>query len=143
APDGVSSGKGRMAKIRLYLFGNPRFEREGQTTPIRRRKSVALLAYLALSEQPLSRDALAALIWPEHDPARARANLRSELSRLRRDVGEEIVVITGQAVAVGADLWVDVCRFRGFMALVEEHDHFPQVACAQCLAALQAAVTLH
>ena len=134
-----------MPKVKLYLFGNPRLERDGGAVSIRRRKSVALLAYLALSEQSHSREALAALIWPEYDQSNARGNLRRELSRLRQDVGEEFLAIERQQVDVDEDagLWVDVQRFRKCLALVEEHDHFPRVACAQCLAALQEAVVLH
>lgn len=134
-----------MPKVRLYLFGNPRLERDGQSAPIRRRKSVALLAYLALSEQSHSREALAALIWPEYDQSSARGNLRRELSRLRQDVGDEFLAIERQRVDMDeeADFWVDVRRFRRCLALVEEHDHFPQAACPACLAALQEAAALH
>lgn len=134
-----------MPQAKLFLFGNPRLERNGEVVNIRRRKSVALLAYLALSAQSHSREALAALIWPEYDQSSARGNLRRELSRLRQDVGDEFLAIERQQVDVDdeAGLWVDVRRFQQCMALVEAHDHFPQAACAECLAALQEAVSLH
>ena len=137
-----------MPAVKLFLFGNPRLERNGQPVNIRRRKSLALLSYLALSEQSHSRDALAALIWPEYDQSSARGNLRRELSRLRRDVGDEFLAIERQQVDVvnaqeEAGLWVDVRRFRTCMALVDAHDHFPRRPCADCLSALQEAVALH
>jgi DNA-binding SARP family transcriptional activator len=44
---------------------------------------MALLAYLAVTGSPHSREALATLFWPEHDQSSALANLRRELSRLK------------------------------------------------------------
>ena len=38
-----------MAKLALYLFGSPRVELDGQPIEITRRKSLALLIYLALT----------------------------------------------------------------------------------------------
>ena len=76
-----------MPAVKLFLFGNPRLEHDGQPVTVRRRKGVALLAYLALggklaqAGQSHSRDALATLFWPEHDQSSARGNLRRELSR--------------------------------------------------------------
>jgi len=51
-----------MPKLALYLLGPPRVELDGQAVPLGRRKAVALLAYLALTRQPHSRDALATLL---------------------------------------------------------------------------------
>ena len=53
------------------------------------RKALALLAHLALVDRPRSRDALAELLWPEHDTEHARGALRRTLSTLRGAVGAE------------------------------------------------------
>jgi DNA-binding SARP family transcriptional activator len=50
---------------KLFLFGIPRFEQAGVDIQIPRRKSLALLAYLAVTGQPHSRDTLATLFGPE------------------------------------------------------------------------------
>ena len=42
--------------LRLYFFGAPRIERDGQVVALRRTKALALLAYLALSRLPQERD---------------------------------------------------------------------------------------
>jgi DNA-binding SARP family transcriptional activator len=73
-----------MPKLALYLLGPPRVELDGQAVPLGRHKAVALLAYLALTRQPHSRDALATLLWPELDQSRARGQLRRTLSLLNR-----------------------------------------------------------
>ena len=69
-----------MSRLALFLLGSPRIERDGEPVHIPRRKAVALLAYLAVTGQTHRRDALATLLWPEHDQSHARAGLRRALS---------------------------------------------------------------
>ncbi|MEO5771034.1 MAG: AAA family ATPase, partial [Burkholderiaceae bacterium] len=59
-------------------------------------KDALLLAYVVLAG-PTPRRALAALLWPDVEPARANANLRQRLYRLRKAVGAEL--LQGGAVA--------------------------------------------
>ena len=77
-----------MSRLALYLLGPPRIERDGHPVDVRRRKAVALLAYLAVTGQGHSRDALATLFWPEHDQSHARAGLRRALASLKKGLGE-------------------------------------------------------
>ncbi len=56
---------------------------QGDRTPSRR-KEQALLAYLTFAAQPVTRDTLLGLLWPELSTTEARNNLRVALSRLRR-----------------------------------------------------------
>ena len=58
-----------MEKLKIYLFGAPRFEYQDAILEISRRKAIGLVAFLALSSQPQSRDTLATLFWPEHATA--------------------------------------------------------------------------
>ena len=68
-------------------------------------KDALLLAYLALVG-PTPRRALAALLWPDVDEARARANLRQRLFRLRKTLGFEL--LQGAEVAsLAADVGLD------------------------------------
>ena len=78
------------------------------------RKATALLAYLALAERAHARDALAELLWPDHDTAHARGALRRTLSTLRQAVGDEHLETTRDRVALAdaASLDLDVRRFR-------------------------------
>ena len=97
--------------LRLYLFGAPRLEREGQPILLRRTKALALLAYLAASRQPHERETLLGLLWPEFDPASARNNLRRELSLLRAALGDEVLHADG-TYAIYAHLQLDTVRVR-------------------------------
>ena len=65
-----------MPSYALHLLGSPRLEVDGTPAHIGRRKALALLAYLAVTGQAHTRDALATLLWPEFAAADARAELR-------------------------------------------------------------------
>jgi hypothetical protein len=71
-----------MATVALRLFGVPEIERDGRPVHVARRKALALLAYLAATQQPQPRDLLAALLWPDLGQENARAMVRHALSAL-------------------------------------------------------------
>jgi len=100
--------------VEIALLGPPRVAHDGQVATFDTRKAVAVLAHLALAETPRSREALCELLWPRHDPERARGALRRTLSTVRKAIGEEWLETTGDAVALrlGAGLDLDVARFR-------------------------------
>jgi hypothetical protein len=75
-PDKLKGVHDSMSRLALYLLGPPRIERDGTAVQIRRRKAVALLAYLAVAGSSHSREKLATLLWPESDQSRALASLR-------------------------------------------------------------------
>jgi predicted ATPase/DNA-binding SARP family transcriptional activator len=131
--------------LKFYAFGVPRLEQDGNKLPLGRRKALAMLAYLAISGQPQARDSLLALLWPEHEPDSARANLRRDLSYLRRNLGREH--LSADRVVVGLDLdtewWVDVHQFRGLVRTAKIHDHSEQGLCHSCIKALTEAVELY
>jgi len=134
-----------MASLNLFLFGNPRLERDQRLLKVRRRKSVALLAYLAVTGRAHNRDALATMLWPEHDQSGARANLRRELSRLKRAVGAEILEAdrTQARINPEGDLWNDVAAFRDYLQQAEEHDQDDGRICDTCAEALAKGVALY
>lgn len=98
----------------LYLFGAPRLKCSNRFQQIQRRKARALLAYLAVTQQSHSREALAALLWPEHDHRTARADLSRMLSGLRNILGAGCFLSDRDRVALNDEalLWVDVLHFR-------------------------------
>ena len=96
--------------VRLTLFGPPRVTRAGHPVTFDTRKALALLARVALSSRPVSRDTLAALLWSDADPERARSALRRTLS-VAGAVGPALVVDRA-SVAFDPDLvQVDVREF--------------------------------
>jgi DNA-binding SARP family transcriptional activator/predicted ATPase len=100
--------------LEVKLLGPPRIERDGMRVAFDTRKAMALLAHLALADRPRSRDALCGLLWPAHDPGRARGALRRTLSTLRTAAGEEWLDTAGDSIALkqGPGLELDVERFR-------------------------------
>jgi DNA-binding SARP family transcriptional activator len=60
------------ARIRLYLLGSFRLERDSRAINLPTRKIESLLAYLALYPEPHSRERLAALLWGDSTDAHAR-----------------------------------------------------------------------
>ncbi len=110
---------------------------------------MALLAYLAATRQPHSRDLLAALFWPELDQTGARNYLRHDLFELKNVIGEHNLLIEREQVGLhpGAGLWVDVSEFRAQVQKARQHRHLPAGAAArpldaECQVALENAVTL-
>src|SRR3990172_11217648 len=71
-----------MSRLHLFLLGPPEVRLGAKPLTFPTRKSLALLIYLALEPGPQPREHLAALLWPESNPDRSRASLRSTLNRL-------------------------------------------------------------
>ncbi|MGB2983998.1 MAG: BTAD domain-containing putative transcriptional regulator [Candidatus Bipolaricaulia bacterium] len=103
-----------MPELGIYLFGYPRVECDGVPVPIRRRKALALLSYLAATGSSHSRDVLAALLWPEHESSRAFAFLRNALWILNQTPLTDWLVSTRHTIGLREDqaLKVDVAAFR-------------------------------
>ncbi len=134
-----------MEALRIFLFGNPRFEYHGQPVIIHRRKGIALLVYLALTGQPRNRDELATLLWPENDHTSARANLRRNLSRLRSLFGDDLLDVQWDTVGLKPDagLWVDVAAFRAKLAVFHDLRRAAPPLSADAVAALADAAALY
>jgi DNA-binding SARP family transcriptional activator len=100
--------------VSITLFGPPRVERDRTPVSFDTRKAVALLAHLALSDRPRSRDALCDLLWPAQDPERGRGALRRTLSTLRSAIGAEWIETAGDSIGLrrAEGLELDVDRFR-------------------------------
>lgn len=104
-------------QFNLRVLG--RIELSGPTGPIElsNKKLVALLAYLACtSPQPQSREKLASLLWGAHLDAQARQNLRQALSRLRRAMGPDALIVDGDKISLAtAVVECDVIRLKGLV----------------------------
>ena len=131
--------------LRLLLLGPPQMERDGQPVHVDTRKAVALAAYLAVTARAHSRDALAALLWPEYEPSRAYANLRRTLWALGKAIGREWLEADAELISLrpGEGYWLDVDGFRSHLAACARHDHSAVEACPKCAASLSAAVALY
>src|SRR5512140_1332756 len=113
-----------MTELKLFLFGTPRLEYRGQAIHMNRRKALALAAYLALAEQPQSRDFVVTLLWPDLDQTRARAALRSTLPALTSPIPVSWLEADRSTLVVKHEaIWIDVIAFRTLLARSRSHPH--------------------
>ena len=134
-----------MPRLTISLLGPPRIERDGAAVEVDTRKAVALLAYVALSERPHGRDALAGFLWPDYDAEHARAALRRTLSALRKGIGEEWIEGGRERIVLRREagvLWIDVDEFHAQLREAAGHGHPATEVCEACLTPLTAAVAL-
>ena len=135
----------RVSNLTMKVLGPPLLEADGHPVRVSRRKSVALLVYLAATEAPHSRDALATLFWPECGQSQARANLRTSLSSLQQALGHGLLTVGQEAVglAAGRSLWTDLRDFQALLEGCPVHSRSPRATCPECLSLLEEAAALY
>jgi DNA-binding SARP family transcriptional activator/tetratricopeptide (TPR) repeat protein len=130
--------------LHLKLFGTPGLELGGKPILVHRRKGLALLAYLAVTQRPHSREALAALFWPDVDSNNALGSLRREIFRLKQDVGQDLLFVDRQIVRMRQEHAVDldVTSFQSLYATYRDHQH-RVTPCPDCIPLLKQMVNLN
>jgi peptide/nickel transport system substrate-binding protein len=134
-----------MSRLVISLLGPPRIECGGAPIEPETRKAVALLAYLALTAERHSRDALAALFWPESSQAHARGALRYTLASLKKALGDDWLAIDRETISLRHDdsIWLDVAAFRRRLDECRTHGHSIQEVCSACLTPLTDSVAVY
>ena len=134
-----------MSKLKVFLLDTPRLEIDSTAIELERRKAMALLAYLVVTQKSHSRDSLAALLWPEADQNRARTTLRHHIWTLNKTLGDGWLDISRETIGIDSkpDLWVDVTQFQVELAACQTHDHAAAAVCLDCLPHLREAVSLY
>lgn len=132
-----------MSALKLWLFGSPRVELNGTIIELTRRKALALLIYLAVNEQPHSRDALATLFYPDHSQSKARAYLRRDLALLNTTPIKNWLEADRETVELKKELWSDVAHFRRLMVNCHEQNQPIDLISPACLETLSEAVELY
>ncbi len=83
-------------------------------------KRLALVAYLAAHQRsgPVRREEIVSILWPESSPTGARSALSTTLSRLRKDLGEEVIYGQGEeSIGLSGDEFTsDVAAFEDALA---------------------------
>jgi predicted ATPase/DNA-binding SARP family transcriptional activator len=108
----------REPRLRIHLFGGCRIELDGHAVRLETTKTAALLAYLALQDQPQTRQKLVGVFWGDQPDPSARRNLRHALWNIRRvlERPDRPPVIRGEQHTVAFnhadDTWLDVLAFR-------------------------------
>ena len=134
-----------MDGLAISLLGPPRIERDGMPIEIDRQKAVALLAVLALEPWEHARDALAAMLWPEVDRGRGRANLRRALFSLDQALGGGHVHAGRSSIRLPSECEarIDVRRFRDLLGRCDAHGHPSNDTCDACAPQLTEAAALY
>lgn len=134
-----------MSDLVIHALGAPAIEYRGSAISVDTRKAIALLVYLAVEPQQHSRDAIAALLWPDYDQSRARAALRRTLSVLHKSLDEQYLAIERERIALSGPTppWVDALEFRRLLASRRTHGHAEKEVCVACLGPLKQAAALY
>jgi DNA-binding SARP family transcriptional activator/predicted ATPase len=103
--------------LEVNLLGETTIRLDGK--PLKRFRSqaeIALLAYLAHSGQAHNREALADLLWNSDSTGQSLSNLRTVLTRLRKRVGDHLIV-TRKTIAVSQAVHqqTDSARFQALL----------------------------
>ncbi len=106
------------ASVRILLLGPPEVYVDGNPIQLKRRLNRAILFYIAAQNQPVTRDGLCEIFWPDLNEESARKKLREALSQIRSGLGvpslfvaKENLISLDPAIAE-----VDVINFRKILA---------------------------
>ena len=116
-------------RLVLQFLGLPQLHLDDQPVATDRRKTIALLAYLAVNDlehggQRYSREALSALLWPEYEQARAFANLRHTLWEVNQALGEGWLTTERESICLNTEAGIDldVARFQALLTQSRSQD---------------------
>src|SRR5689334_21414159 len=124
--DPKGKGVDLSARLALHLLGAPRLELDNAPIAADRRKTLALLAYLAVNRWQHHRDHISVMLWPDYDQSKAYTNLRHILWEVQQVIGEGWVAANRDTIRLIADddhssshtgrvVWVDVARFKSLI----------------------------
>ncbi|MEM7115971.1 MAG: BTAD domain-containing putative transcriptional regulator [Chloroflexota bacterium] len=131
-----------MTSLQIRLFGSPQVLINNEPCTISRQKAMALLVYLAVTQQSHRRQALAMMLWPESSVSEARTNLRRTLHRLRQAMGDSWFAVSRQEIGLRGDVAVDVVAFGEKITAVQAHEQATRTLDATSLTLLEEAVAL-
>ncbi len=119
-----------MPRLRIQLFGPFCVQRDEQIVAgFEAHKLQELLGYLLLHRhQPLSREALASLLWPDTTTAQSKKKLRQTLWHLQSTLGsrnesvhDRLLLAEADRIQINpeADYWLDVAAFEKTFELIQ------------------------
>ena len=107
-----------MSKLVCQFLGRPHFFVNGRMVKPDRRKAVALAAFIVVHGQPVSRERLADLFWPDYGRHSALASLRRTLSAMGKLLGKFWFKADRHTIGFvpGKEIRVDVLTFQGLVS---------------------------
>ena len=97
--------------LSISLLGAPQIKLDGKEISLTRRKSRALIYYLAAHDKPITRDHLLSIFWIDLDRASAQQTLRTTLHGLRKALGDSLIV-DDDKLSLATDSQIDVRLFE-------------------------------
>ena len=106
--------------LAVQLIGTPLVRRGATTLHFQRRRTLALFAFLLLTQRAHQREALATLLAGDADPKAARHALRNALAELRELLGDQLL-ISRQSVAFAPTqpLHLDIAAVHAALAAAD------------------------
>jgi len=101
-----------MQEREILLFGVPRVLVAGREVKFTRRRSIALLAYLAVARRRYERETLGALFWPEAGRSAGLAGLRQSLTDIRHNFAADVLLESRNWLELDPDIRCDVSDFE-------------------------------
>jgi len=97
-------------RTQLFLLGSFELKVRDRTIHLPTRKMEALFAYLVLHRGVQNRERIASLFWGDSPEELARRSLRTALSALRKEVGEQFILTDRETIQINPKfpIWVDV-----------------------------------
>lgn len=107
-----------LPALQLYLLGPPEVRWAGHPLPIPRRQARGLLYRLAARPQPVPREQLCFLFWPDIPEYAAHRHLSHLLTHLRRALPiPDLLLVTEEHIALDtSQVWSDVPAFKELCA---------------------------
>lgn len=130
-------------QVKTTFFGTPHIETADGTIRLRRRKSLAVLAYLAVTNQPVHRERLITLLWPEATTNVGQSSLRNILADLNATPLGDCLILVDDTVDLSRDLEIDVRQFMNYIAKIREARCRIEHLSAQCVIWMNEIYTLY
>src|SRR5215207_11389702 len=96
--------------VKLFLLGSFELNVKEQAIHLPTRKMEALLAYLVLHPTVQNRERIASMFWGDSPDELARRSLRTALSSLRKELGEDFIITDRETMQLHPEFlpWVDI-----------------------------------
>ncbi len=103
--------------VRVHLLGSMQVDLDGVRVAPPAGRAGELLKFLAVLDRTVPIDLVVDHLWPDAEFSRGRARLRNCVNRLRDRLGKQVVVRSGDTLALGPNVQTDL---RDFWAAVAE-----------------------
>src|SRR5690349_11666843 len=97
-----------MSTVQLSLLGPFLLKVDERPIRLPTHKGEALLAYLALHREVHSREQIASIFWGDSPQELARRSLRTALSSLRKELGEDFVISDRETLQLNPEFLLQV-----------------------------------